>query len=154
MQQFSSTAAKQNFGQLLKASAQGPVAIEKHGKVQAILSSPAAFAQAAEKGAPAASRQLARAQQALVEKDRLVRHQRIALDLVTLAAGRRERLVAQARAEVQRWREQRLSSADYIDRWAQILDLPARGMAEAITSDLDGWGTALRQNSPWVGVHA
>jgi PHD/YefM family antitoxin component YafN of YafNO toxin-antitoxin module len=102
MQQFSSTQAKQNFGQLMKASALAPVAIERHGKVQAILMSPAFHSAARATQDPLAERRLARLQQAGVEKDRLIRHQRIALDLLTLAPAERE----------------------------------------------------LRQNSPWVGLHA
>ena len=45
-------------------------------------------------------------------------------------------------------------SADYIQRWSDILQMPVKSMAAAIVSDQDGWGNALRQNSPWVGEHA
>ncbi len=55
---------------------------------------------------------------------------------------------------VARWRAEGLCSDDYIRRWSDILQLPVRQMAQAMGSDLDGWGQALRQNSPWVGDHA
>lgn len=95
-------------------------------------------------------RALARTQQAEVEHHRLMRHQTIALALVagTPAAGE---LIDQAKAMVARWKAERLCSADYIDRWTALLELAPSALAEAIVSDLDGWGQALRQNSPWVG---
>lgn len=154
MQQFSSTQAKQNFGQLIKASALAPVAIERHGKVQAVLMSPAFHGAAQAAQDPLAERRLARLQQAGVEKDRLLRHHRIAMDLLTLTPAESERLIRQARDTVERWRREKLSSRDYVDRWAALLALPARQLAREMVSDADGWGTALRQNSPWVGLHA
>ena len=154
MQQFSSTQAKQNFGQLMKACALEPVAIERHGKVQAILTSSVFHDAARATQDPLAQRRLARLQQAGAEKDRLIRHQRIALDLLTLAPADRERLIRQARDTVDRWRQEQLSSRDYVDRWAALLALPVQQLAREMVSDADGWGTALRQNSPWVGLHA
>jgi hypothetical protein len=154
MEQFSSTDAKQGFGRLLKAAAQGPVAIEKHGKVQAIVAAPEFFAAQDPRQAQLDQRRLARLGQELVEKDRLIRHQRIAVDLLTSPPKVRQRLIREAQATVERWRVEALSSRDYIDRWTDILRMPVPRMAEAMTSDADGWGPALRQNSPWVGVHA
>lgn len=100
------------------------------------------------------ARQLARERHAILEKDRLIRHQRIALDLTTLAPDRRDRLIKDARAVVSRWRAERLCSIDYIQRWEHILEMAPEEMALAIVSEADEWGPALRQNSPWVGVHA
>lgn len=156
MEQFSSTQAKQNFGQLLKAAAQAPVAIERHGKVQAMVGAPEFFRSpsTAAKDQVAAARHLARLNQSVIEKDRLIRHQRIALDLATLPAQTRKAMVGRALAVVERWRQEQLCSNDYIDRWSAILSLPPKEMALTMVSDADGWGTALRQNSPWVGVHA
>lgn len=154
MEQFSSTRAKQSFGELLKAAALGPVAIERHGKVQAIVAAPGYFTGVSAAQDEQAARRLARANQSVVEKDRLIRHQRIALDLVTLPADERDRMIEQALAVVQRWRQERLCSSDYIERWSALLKLPAVALAMAMVSDADGWGPALRQNSPWVGVHA
>ena len=154
MQQFSSTQAKQNFGQLMKAAAIAPVAIERHGKVQALLMSPESHGAARAVKDPMVERRLARLQQAGVEKDRLLRHHRIALDLLMLAPAERERLIQQARDTVDRWRREQLSSRDYVDRWAALLALPVKQLAREMVSDADGWGTALRQNSPWVGLYA
>lgn len=157
MEKFSSTQAKQNFGQLLKAAAQAPVAIERHGKVQAMVGSPEFFLHpaATQKAQEAnTARRFARLQQSVIEKDRLIRHQRIALDLATLPAQACKAMIERALAVVERWRKERLCSLDYIDRWSAILRLPPKEMASAMVSDADGWGTALRQNSPWVGVHA
>lgn len=155
MPPFSSTQAKQNFGQLMKAAALGPVAIERHGKVQALVMAPGFFPAATAAGADRlAERRLARLNQAMTEKDRLIRHQRIALDLLTLPPGERDALIQQARDTVERWRTQGLSSHDYIERWGRILGLPVPQMAAEMVSDAQGWGSALRQNSPWVGHHA
>lgn len=154
MQQFTSTRAKQCFGQILEAAASTPVAIEKHGKVKAIIASPEFFERSQAAGEASASRIFARMTQASVEKDRLIRHQRIALDLVLQPASATSALIQQAKSMVTRWRGEDLCSKDYIERWDEILNLPPRKMAETIVSDIDGWGAALRQNSPWVGVHA
>lgn len=152
MEQFSSTNAKQQFGRLMRAAAAGPVAIERHGAVQAIVAAPEFFQPAERPHDVAAGRRLARLNQQLTDQQRLIRHQRIALDLLTLPAKDSRAMVASARAVVQRWRDDRLCSPDYIERWSHILDLPPAQMAQRLSSDADGWGPALRQNSPWVGV--
>lgn len=154
MQKFTSTRAKQCFGQILDAAASAPVAIEKHGKVKAIVASPEFFERCQAACEESASRALARMTQASVEKDRLIRHQHIALDLALQPPSATSGLIQQARSMVNRWRDEGLCSKDYIERWDEILSLPPRKMAATIVSDIDGWGTALRQNSPWVGVHA
>jgi PHD/YefM family antitoxin component YafN of YafNO toxin-antitoxin module len=156
MQEFSATSAKQNFGALLKAAALSPVAIKSHQRQQAIVLSPAQFAQLSQSAgaALAGARQLARAQQAVVERDRLLRHQRIALDVLTLAPRARAALLAQAQTEVARWRSEQLCHPDYADRWQAILALPLPELALALAAHHDGWGPALRQNSPFVGLQA
>lgn len=149
---FTASQAKQRFGELLKAAAQGPVAIEHHGKVRAIVAAPGYFHDTPAPPALAlAERQLARLSQTLIERDRLIRHQRIALQLLTLPAQEGQPLLDQAQATVARWRDEKLCSADYIERWEHLLSLPLTEMAQAMVSDMEGWGTALRQNSPWVG---
>lgn len=154
MNQFSSTDAKQRFGQLIKASAYAPVAVEKHGKVQAIVVSPEFFDRAEKNNTEGSARQLARVKQAMIEKDRLIRHQKIAFDLATSAPDKRNSMIKEARAMVQRWRVERLCSSDYIERWEKILKMKPQAMAATMVSDADGWGPSLRQNSPWVGLHA
>lgn len=154
MQQFSSSDAKQKFGQLIREAAAAPVAIEKHGRIAAYVTSPEFFVLANKDDAKKAARQIARAQQALVEKDRLIRHHKIALDLVTLDEKKRERMIRNAQAVVLRWRAERLCSIDYIRSWEKILKMPPKQMGAAMVSDANGWGSSLRQNSPWVGVHA
>jgi len=154
MEQFSSSLAKQQFGQVVQAAGNAPVAIEKHGKVVAYVVSPERFHQAQPDDQRRSARQLARANQAMVEKDRLNRHHRIALDLVTMPATQRDQLIKNARAVVDRWKNERLCSADYIQKWEEILKLDPVAMATTMVSDADGWGPSLRQNSPWVGVHA
>lgn len=149
MRKFTSTQAKQNFGALLEAAAQAPVGIEKHGKVKAIVASPA-FVRAPDRDL--AERRLARERQASLERDRLIRHQRIAIDLLLMADAERTESIARARAAVDRWEAEGLCSRDYIDRWRLLLDLPIGPMARQMTSGADGWGQALRQNSPWTEV--
>jgi hypothetical protein len=94
----------------------------------------------------------ARRLQAGVERERLMRHQRIASILLAMSLKDHARAIDSARQVVQRWRDERLCSADYIDRWSEILEMPIPEMAAVMVSDPDGWGTALRQNSPWVGM--
>jgi PHD/YefM family antitoxin component YafN of YafNO toxin-antitoxin module len=150
MRRFSSTQAKQSFGDLLRAAQDGPVAIERHRKVQAIVASPDRFAELDAQEARRSARRLARAQQDLVERDRLIKHQQLAIDLLTQPASERSALIRRARAVVDQWRARGLCSVDYIDRWSRLLALPPRELAQALASDADGWGTALRQNSPFI----
>ena len=82
----------------------------------------------------ASQRKLARLNQALVERDRLIRHQQIAIDLLTLPRAESLRLVRRARAVVERWRAEGLCSADYIQRWSDILRMLVKSMAAAIES--------------------
>lgn len=152
MRQISSTDAKRSFGSLLDEVSRGPIAIERHGKVRAVLALPdSPVAPGRDDAELAQARHLARARQGLVEKDRLIRHQRIAIDLLTVPAKVRQRMVHEARTVVEHWRRERLCSQDYIDRWSRILALPHPEMAKALVDDADGWGPALRQNSPWEG---
>jgi hypothetical protein len=99
-----------------------------------------------------AQRRAARASQALLEKDRLVKHQRIAIELLTLPKKEQQQLLRQARAVVARWRAEHLCSQDYMEKWESLLALPVPELAKAMSSDLEGWGAALRQNSPWSGA--
>lgn len=149
MQQMTSSHAKQNFGELLDALAHGPVAIERHKRIKAIVCTPEAF-----RGTPSndnllAQRQAARTTQALVEKDRLIKHQKIAIDLLLMPETQRQAWINLAQQEVARWREERLCSLDYIERWDAILQQPIDAMVKHMTTDQEAWGTALRQNSPW-----
>lgn len=152
MRQMSSSHAKQNFGELLEAAAHEPVAIERHKKVKAIVCSPEAFQGRADRDGQLAERRAARAAQALVDKDRLIKHQRLAIDLILMPQPQREALIARARAEVERWRRERLCSEDYIARWDALLGLPVEALASAMACESLEWGTALRQNSPWLLV--
>lgn len=152
MDVISATRAKQNFGEVLDAAMRSPVAIGKHGKVRAILSALEHWNAQSGSAHGNSEQKLARAQQAIVERDRLIRHHRIALDLLTLPAADARRLVRDAQEQVRRWREQRLCSQDYIERWERMLSLPLRQLARSLVDDHEGWGTALRQNSPWVGL--
>ena len=152
MRRFTSTQAKQSFGELLEAAALAPVAIEKHRKVKAIVASPEDFSSRSGDAARLAQRHSARLNQAMLEKDRLIKHQRIAVDLLTLPIKDRKQLIRGALAMVERWRGEGLCSQDYIDQWQALLDLPVPQLAQAMTSDALGWGAALRQNSPWPGA--
>lgn len=147
MQFVTSTQAKQSFGELLEATANGPVEIRRHGKVKAILTAPGHFMPCGANDA----RRVARERQAAVEQARLLKHHQVALALLTATPANRALMVRKAREVVRRWRDEGLSSSDYVQRWTTLLALPVKELAVAMTSDLDGWGNALRQNSPWIG---
>ncbi|MFC7409608.1 type II toxin-antitoxin system Phd/YefM family antitoxin [Hydrogenophaga atypica] len=154
MQHMTSSQAKQNFGELLDAAAQGPVAIERHRKVKAIVCSPEAFLARTNSDSRLAERRAARADQALVEKDRLIKHQALAIQLLLMPAADSQALVTRAQQEVTRWRRERLCSLDYIERWEALLQRSVNELAQAMGSETLEWGTALRQNSPWHVVMA
>lgn len=152
MQQISASQAKQNFGELLDAVAAGPVAIERHKKVKAIVCSPEAFKGHSDRDQQLAERRAARADQALLEKERLIRHQRLAIELLLMTPAEADAQIAQARLQVERWRRERLCSPDYIERWEHLLSLPLPELARAMGSDSLEWGAALRQNTPWSAL--
>ena len=147
MDKVTASAAKQNFGQVLERAATAPVGIERHGKLVAALVPPHWLG-----SAPLLDeRRRARDAQQRVEQGRLMAHQRIGIELLVHEARQKELLTA-ARSEVQRWAAQRLCSQDYIERWSEWLSLPVADMVERMCSDADGWGTAMRQNSPFAAA--
>jgi len=153
MERMTASRAKQNFGELLEALARGPVAIERHKSIKAIVCSPETFHGAVQAHSTAGraleGRRAARAAQQLVEKNRLIKHQKLAIELLLMRQTQREELMAQARAEVQRWRRDRLCSTDYADRWDELLGQSMEDLARAMCSETLEWAAALRQNSPW-----
>lgn len=147
MDKISASAAKQNFGQVLERAALAPVGIERHGKLVAALVPPQWLARA-----PVLDeRHRAREAQQRVELARLMAHQRIGIALLAHKSGQKA-LLATARREVQRWAAQQLCSHDYISRWTEWLALPVAELVERMCSDADGWGPAMRQNSPFAAV--
>ena len=146
---MTSSDAKQNFGALLEMLDRGPVAIERHKKVKAIVCSPDAFKAREDAGQVLVERRAARAAQMLVDKDRLIKHQRLAVELLLMPRADRAKLIQRARDEVARWRRDRLCSSDYSDRWDDLLNRSVEDLARAMSLEALDWGTALRQNSPW-----
>lgn len=144
MIKISATQAKQHFAQLVAQAAGQVVAIERHGKVVAAVV-PASWL---DRLASLDERRAAREAERRLQLQRLLAHQRVGIRLLSSAAERR-RLLGAARAEVSRWQEQRLCSADYIERWSAWLALPVAELVEAMCSDAQGWGPAMRQNSPF-----
>ncbi len=139
---LSATQAKQKFADALEKAELGPVAIERHGKVVAMMVPPGFQASVP------VERKMARLRQERVEADRLIRHQRIAIRLLTRPDDA-SRLLDQAKQAVERWQRESLCSHHFIGRWRALLALPVPELASRMCGDLDGWGVALRQNSPW-----
>lgn len=154
---ISATQAKQAFGEMLDRLREEPtLAITSHGRIKALISTPQAWS--AQRGADTSAREaidamerkLARARQSALEAERLQRHAELAIDLLNAAPERQQALIGQARDMVRKWRDDHLVSADYIERWERLLDLPVGQMARELVGDCDGWGRALRQNTPFV----
>ena len=145
MDTVSASFAKQTFGTLLELAASSPVGIEKHGKLIAAMV-PADWLA---RSHVLDERRQAREDQKRLEERRLMAHQRVAIELLS-RPERKKRLIDGARSEVQRWVKQNLCSQDYIDRWTQWLALPDAELVERMCTDADGWGTAMRQNSPFA----
>lgn len=92
----------------------------------------------------------ARATQALLEDQRLLAHQMLGIRLLTAGPDHQLVVIEGAQQEVLRWRERRLCSDDYIDRWTHWLQLPTGELVQRMCSDAAGWGPAMRQNSPFL----
>jgi hypothetical protein len=144
MQTFTASQAKQNFGALLSQLAHSPVAIARHNKTVAVVMLPA-MAQALPN-----PRVQARAEQQQREQQRLMRHQQLAISLLCATPEQQARQLKAAQAVVARWGRDGLCSADYIDRWQSWLGLPLKQLAALMCGEADGWGPAMRQNSPFT----
>lgn len=90
-------------------------------------------------------RQLARLQQAKIEESRFAEHQPVA---AMLRGDRCNEVVEYARMQVQKWRDHRLCSHDYIEAWEQLLDDPLG--AAAVLEERSPLGQRLRQNTPFA----
>jgi len=138
--------AKQNFGALLGQLALGPVAIERHHKTVAVVLSPEAAQSVSD------PRRLARQAQQQRELHRLMQHQNFAIDLLCAPRPVQKKRIQDALNQVKRWETEHLCSADYIERWREWLALPVSELAPLMCSPAQGWGPAMRQNSPFTAL--
>lgn len=146
MQTFTASQAKQNFGALLGQLAHSPVAIVRHNKTVAVVMLPTAV------HAQQNPRLQARADQQQREQQRLMRHQQLAIRLLCAPPAQQKRQLQAAREIVARWERDGLCSADYIARWHEWLNLPLKQLVPLMCGDAQGWGPAMRQNSPFTTV--
>ncbi|HSO46238.1 MAG TPA: type II toxin-antitoxin system Phd/YefM family antitoxin [Rhodoferax sp.] len=138
--------AKQNFGALLGQLAHSPVAIERHHKTVAVVMSPEAAKSVID------PRRMARQAQQQRELQRLMQHQQMAIDLLCAPRPVQEKHIQAALNRVKLWEIEHLCSADYIERWQQWLALPVSELAPLMCSPAQGWGPAMRQNSPFTAL--
>jgi hypothetical protein len=146
MEAVAASHVKQNFGEVLAMAARGPVGIERHRKLVAALVPPEWLARNGEHDA----RRAARAAQHQVEVRRLMAHQQVGIELLCASSAERRNRIARARSEVDRWEAGQLCSPDYIARWRAWLELPVAQLVQRMCSDVQGWGNAMRQNSPFA----
>jgi len=153
LQQIPATKAKQSFGEMLdRVRTHHALAITSHGRCKALISTPEMWSERETRYAQdidVMERKLARAQQAQVELERLQRHARLAIDLLTSSEDQRVAVLGRAQARVARWKALALCSEDYIERWDHLLSLPIDVLAKEMVGDCAGWGNALRQNTPF-----
>lgn len=138
--------AKQNFGAMLGQLVHSPVAIERHHKTVAVVLSPEAAQSVSD------PRRLARQAQQQRELQRLMNHQQLAIDLLCAPRPAQHKRIRAALDQVKRWEAEQLCSADYIARWRQWLALPISELAPLMCSPAQGWGPAMRQNSPFTAL--
>jgi len=137
---------KQNFGEVLARAAHGPVGVERHRKLVAAIVPPQWLLQ----HQPVDERRAAREAQQQVELRRLVAHQQLGIELLCAPPQQQRKRIEVAMHEVDRWEAGELCSADYIQRWRAWLALPVKQMVQSMCSDAQGWGRAMRQNSPFT----
>ncbi len=146
MDSVAASHVKQNFGEVLARAASEPVGVERHRKLVAAIVPPHWLARLE----AVDERRAARAAQQQVETQRLLAHQHLGIELLCSAPAQQRKQVAAALREVDRWESQRLCSSDYIARWRAWLALPLGQMVQRMCSDAEGWGRAMRQNSPFT----
>src|SRR5665647_130031 len=95
-------------------------------------------------------RQIARLAQQQCELHRPMRHQQLATDLLRAPIEIQQQNLQAAQKVIERWQAEQLCSADYIQRWRQSLALPLPELARLMCSEAEGWGPAMRQNSPFT----
>lgn len=139
---------KQNFGEVLARAAQGPVGVERHRKLVAAIVPPEWLSQYQ----AVDERRAARAAQQQVELHRLVAHQQLGIELLCAQPAQQRKRIETALREVDRWEERQLCSMDYIQRWRAWLALPVKDLVQRMCSDAQGWGRAMRQNSPFAAA--
>jgi antitoxin (DNA-binding transcriptional repressor) of toxin-antitoxin stability system len=148
MDMVAASHVKQNFGEVLARAAQGPVGVERHRKLVAAIVPPEWLSQ----HQPLDERRVARAAQQQVELHRLVAHQQLGIELLCAQSAQQRKRIDVALREVDRWEERQLCSADYIQRWRAWLALPVKDLVQRMCSDAQGWGRAMRQNSPFTAA--
>jgi len=139
---------KQNFGEVLARAAQSPVGDERHRKLVAAIVPPHWLLQ----HEALDERRAARAAQQQVELKRLMAHQQLGIELLCAEPAQLRRHIESARREIDRWEDMQLCSADYIARWRTWLELPVRQLVQRMCSQAEGWGRAMRQNSPFAAA--
>jgi len=151
MDNIPASRVKQNFGEVLALAQQRPVGVERHRKLVAAIVSPQWLAQ----HEPHDERRRARAAQEQIELLRLMRHQQAGIQLLCASPAQQRSRIQAASREVDRWEAQQLCSQDYVRRWRAWLALPVPKLVQCMCSDAEGWGRAMRQNSPFaVGAAA
>jgi hypothetical protein len=95
-------------------------------------------------------RRAARASHRRMELARLAAHQQFGHDLVAAQPAEQRRLIEDARREIGRWEEKNLCSPEYVNRWRAWLALPIDELVRRMCSPANGWGNAMRQNSPFI----
>jgi hypothetical protein len=139
---------KQNFGEVLARAARGPVGVERHRKLVAAIVPPHWLSQ----HRAIDERLVARAAQQQVELNRLMAHQQLGIELLCAEPAHLRKHLDAAQREVDRWEARQLCSADYIARWRAWLALPVKQLVQRMCSDAEGWGRAMRQNSPFTAA--
>lgn len=145
MKQIAISEARQRFKEVLGTLGPEGAAIGRHGK-------PVAYLVRADRplmSQDQAERREARLKQAAVEDQRLIKHLRIGTRLLAAPPQEAEAMVGRALARVAQWEREGLCSPDYVERWRAMLAQPRAQLVESMCGDADGWGAALRQNSPW-----
>ena len=139
---------KQNFGEVLERAAREPIGVERHRKLVAAIVPPQWLLQ--HQGFD--ERHAARSVQEQTDLRRLAAHQRLGIELLCGTAPLQRKWIEAAGREVDRWEDEALCSADYIQRWRAWLKLPVKQLVPRMCSDAKGWGRAMRQNSPFTAA--
>lgn len=145
MKQIAVAEARRRLKEVLSDLGPEGTAIERHGK-------PIAFVIRADQALVPKSqleRREARFRQAAIEDQRLIKHLRIGTRLLASPPHEAQMMIDRAVDRVARWEHEGLCSRDYIERWRLMLAKPRAELVDAMCGEAEGWGPALRQNSPW-----
>lgn len=137
--------AREHFAEMLVMAQRQPIAIARHGKTLAVMWPAGSL------GQQERERELLRLSRRLPELQRLVIHQKLAMQLLCMQMPRVAEIARSARARMAEWRRMGPASQAQFERWMWVLSQPTPFLPWII-ADEGPLGRQLHQLTPILSV--